>query len=521
LPAEIGPVLNRVKELARGGLTSLMVLGDFLRRRIAPLQQRSRMACMYTGPNDCCKIARGPGTDFTRAELEVSIQGMTGEAFSLESLVLPSGIKALCEDQALRSVVLASMPTLDEGGLAVRQVGGDPNRGIHIPGTLPDRQQRTSQGPGGSSHGGPAPAGKGKGKETEPKLCHKQSVGGTPARRDDEARGAATARSSQEEGSRSRKLQRGDGSYVGEPAPKRQKTVEAEGQSSSRAPPPPPQQQQPQEIPPLPPTTRRPATPLPPPSSPAPAAGSALCGRPPPEGRGVFGGKGDPPNRSGRLGVARLRVSSILELFFVPFNLWALTPLVCARPLFPDVPTASAGDSLAGGSGPQPASSSPAGKSVTAPAGPPSPPAPEESRPGGPEPEAAPLGSEAAPQEEAARPAATAEVPAAAAAPDATAEAPPAELATEEAVAAAEAAALEVAEVASSAPPPVQEEEPEVVYGRHLLPNPVEIPLLRLLIKAQRAQEECDALKISKSNYALRHVCSKPFCRRSPLNPKP
>jgi hypothetical protein len=28
---------------------------------------------------------------------------MTGEAFSLESLVLPSGVKALCEDQALRS----------------------------------------------------------------------------------------------------------------------------------------------------------------------------------------------------------------------------------------------------------------------------------------------------------------------------------------------------------------------------------------------------------------------------------
>jgi hypothetical protein len=146
---------------------------------------------------------------------------MTGEAFSLESLVLPSGIKALCEDQALRSAVLASMPTLDEGGLAVRQVGGDPNRGIHIPGASPDRQQRTSQGPGGSSHGGPAPAGKGKGKEPEPERRHKQSVGGTPARRDDEARGAATARSSQEEGSRSRRFQRGDGSYVGEPAPKR------------------------------------------------------------------------------------------------------------------------------------------------------------------------------------------------------------------------------------------------------------------------------------------------------------
>jgi hypothetical protein len=88
------------------------------------------MACMYTGPNDCCRIVRGPGTDLTLAELEATIRAVTGEAYSLELLVLPRGIKALCEDQASRSVVLASMPTLDEGGLAVRQVGGDPNRGI-------------------------------------------------------------------------------------------------------------------------------------------------------------------------------------------------------------------------------------------------------------------------------------------------------------------------------------------------------------------------------------------------------
>jgi hypothetical protein len=38
LPAELNPILDRVKVLARGGLTSMMVLGDFLRRRIATLQ---------------------------------------------------------------------------------------------------------------------------------------------------------------------------------------------------------------------------------------------------------------------------------------------------------------------------------------------------------------------------------------------------------------------------------------------------------------------------------------------------
>jgi hypothetical protein len=155
-------VLVRVKTLARGGLTSMMVLGDFLRRRIAPLQQRSRMAYMFTGVNDCCKVVRGVGTDLSNTELETSIRVMTGEAHTPESLVLPRGIKALCEDQAMRTAVLASMPTLDEGGLAVRQVGGDPNRGIRIPGTSPDSEQRADQGPGASCHGGPAPAGRGR-----------------------------------------------------------------------------------------------------------------------------------------------------------------------------------------------------------------------------------------------------------------------------------------------------------------------------------------------------------------------
>jgi hypothetical protein len=129
-----------------------MVLGDFLKRWIAPLQQRSRMACMYTGPNDCCRITCGPGTDFTRAELEVAIRGMTGDTFSLETLVLPSGVKSLCEDQALRSSVLASMPTLDEvsgspaplltTNNAPTKVPGGPATGVR---PLPEGERRRCQ----------------------------------------------------------------------------------------------------------------------------------------------------------------------------------------------------------------------------------------------------------------------------------------------------------------------------------------------------------------------------------------
>jgi hypothetical protein len=45
LVPEFGPVLDRIKELAVGGLTSMHVLGDFLKRRVMPLQGRPRLCC--------------------------------------------------------------------------------------------------------------------------------------------------------------------------------------------------------------------------------------------------------------------------------------------------------------------------------------------------------------------------------------------------------------------------------------------------------------------------------------------
>jgi hypothetical protein len=55
--------------------------------------------------------------------------------FILEYLILPQDILVLCDDPGLRTAVLATLPTLDESDVAVRQTGGrDPLRGIQIPG---------------------------------------------------------------------------------------------------------------------------------------------------------------------------------------------------------------------------------------------------------------------------------------------------------------------------------------------------------------------------------------------------
>jgi hypothetical protein len=107
------------------------VVGDFLKRRIAPLQRRARLCCWFTGSNDIGRIQRGPGTDLSWEELEILVKGITGESFVPESLILPRGIPALCDDPGLRRAILATLSTFDESGVAVRQTGGrDPHHGI-------------------------------------------------------------------------------------------------------------------------------------------------------------------------------------------------------------------------------------------------------------------------------------------------------------------------------------------------------------------------------------------------------
>jgi hypothetical protein len=71
------------------------------------------------------------------------------------------------------------------------------------------------------------------------------------------------------------------------------------------------------------------------------------------------------------------------------------------------------------------------------------------------------------------------------AAPGATAEPPSIGPAAEEAAATVEAATAEIAEAPGSDPQPAQEDEPQVVHGRRLLPKLVKVPFPRLMVKAQ------------------------------------
>jgi hypothetical protein len=133
LAPESLPVLDRIKGLATGGLTLMLVVGDLLKRRISPLQRRPRLCCWFTVPNNIGRIQREPGTDLSWDELAVLVGGTTRETFVPESLILPQNIPALYDDPGLRTTILATLPTLDESGVVVRQTSDrDPHHEIRI-----------------------------------------------------------------------------------------------------------------------------------------------------------------------------------------------------------------------------------------------------------------------------------------------------------------------------------------------------------------------------------------------------
>ncbi|KAJ1293560.1 hypothetical protein BS78_01G077800 [Paspalum vaginatum] len=221
LPPEFFPVLARIAEL-----------------------MRPRLAWNYTGSNDCSRVVRGEDHDLTPLLLEEWVRCVTDVSFPPEQLRLPSAIVPLCRDQALRTAVLREMPTLDDGGLAARQLGGDPNRGVHIADTPV----------GGFDARGTAPGDKGKGPVAAPPVV--PPAGGEETRR---------------------RLVRGDGTFVSEPNPKRQRTS-GEGSSSAQG----------ERVPPLPPGQRHPQRRAPPPTpdqqrrpSPAPPASGPRQQQPP------------------------------------------------------------------------------------------------------------------------------------------------------------------------------------------------------------------------------------------------
>jgi hypothetical protein len=70
-------VLDQIRYLVENGLTSLVVLHDFLSKRLTPLQDRPHPTWMYTGLNNIMRLDHGSGSSLDEDLLALSLKALT------------------------------------------------------------------------------------------------------------------------------------------------------------------------------------------------------------------------------------------------------------------------------------------------------------------------------------------------------------------------------------------------------------------------------------------------------------
>nr|ABA94276.1 retrotransposon protein, putative, unclassified [Oryza sativa Japonica Group] len=97
-------VLDRLAGLRSQGLTGAMVFGDYLRRRIAPLQRRARGAWQYTGPEDYMRTHQGRKWDWVPEDFKMVVQRVLNLS-SVEASLIPQGVLPLCCDSERANIL--------------------------------------------------------------------------------------------------------------------------------------------------------------------------------------------------------------------------------------------------------------------------------------------------------------------------------------------------------------------------------------------------------------------------------
>nr|ABA96228.1 retrotransposon protein, putative, unclassified [Oryza sativa Japonica Group] len=154
-------VLDRLAGLRSQGLTGAMVFGDYLHRRIAPLQRRARGAWEYTGSEDYMRTHQGRKWDWVPEDFKMVVQRVLNLS-SVEASLIPQGVLPLCCDPE-RANILTIMQAVGASGERALQ-GHDGAGGSRRGGTIYPRRGSCfwapRRGPGGAA-ALPTPGGRG------------------------------------------------------------------------------------------------------------------------------------------------------------------------------------------------------------------------------------------------------------------------------------------------------------------------------------------------------------------------
>jgi hypothetical protein len=123
------PVLGRIRILAESGLTSMIVLHDYVSKLITPLQEHTRLTWLYTRVNDVMWLERGDGSMLGEVALAFVMGKLSPDPSSHDFITPPASYQPLCMDQAVRTLLLVAMPSMDDIGITLIQ-RGDQSRGV-------------------------------------------------------------------------------------------------------------------------------------------------------------------------------------------------------------------------------------------------------------------------------------------------------------------------------------------------------------------------------------------------------
>jgi hypothetical protein len=116
-------VLGRIRILAESGLTMMMVLHDYVLKRIAPLQERTRPAWLYIGVSDGTWLEHGDGSALGDEAMSLVMGKLSLDPSSHDFITPPLPYYPLCMDQTARMLLLVVMPLMDDVGIAPIQRG--------------------------------------------------------------------------------------------------------------------------------------------------------------------------------------------------------------------------------------------------------------------------------------------------------------------------------------------------------------------------------------------------------------
>ncbi len=174
LGEEYDAVRDRLRGLRSQGLTGAMVFGDYFRRRIAPLQERSRGVWEYTGHNHPMRTHVGERWDWGEKDAKTMIRRVLG-LDTVEQTLIADGILPLCSDRD-RESILAVMSAVGAGrGRSHRSSASGGAVGAGSSGATAAGSRTNGSGGGGNSRAPGPSRGPGGDSANEPKGKRKMS----------------------------------------------------------------------------------------------------------------------------------------------------------------------------------------------------------------------------------------------------------------------------------------------------------------------------------------------------------